>query len=924
VSTLSPERWQEISPYLDQALTLPEDERAAWLESFRATNPPLADLLELLLEEHRALAQEHFLERRPPQPSNESSLAGQTIGAYTLISPIGQGGMGSVWLGERSDGRFERQVAVKFLNVAVTGQGGAERFKREGSILGRLAHPHIAELIDAGVSASGQPYLVLEYVGGEHIDEYCDGHLLDVDARIKLFLDVLSALALAHANLTVHRDIKPSNVLVSNDGRVKLLDFGIAKLLGGDRNPGAAALTLEGGGALTPQFAAPEQVTGGAITTATDVYALGVLLYMLLTGQHPAGSGAHSTADLVKAIVDSEPQYPSDALTSKQTEPEKASAEAAKRATTPDKLRRQLRGDLDTIISKALKKNPAERYISVTALADDLQRYLKHETISARPDTVSYRAARFVRRNRAAVLLTTSALVLVITSLSTGLYVANRERKIAERRFIQVRQLANQFLALDTTIQALPGAIPARHQIVSTALAYLEGLSSEVHNDRDLALEVGTAYLQVAQVQGVPTGSNLGDFAEADKTLAKGEKFVDAVLRGDPKNRRALFISAGIAHARMILATGGPREAVLAQASKATDRMVLFLALGNANADEIATASHLFINVGNAYINLHLYDDAIRSIRRAAEISQSVKSAQRMHALALSRLAQSLRYRGDFEGALQSITQAQAVLETAPYSSEMQRLSAMADVLATKGSILGQEDIPSLGRAEEAISALREAFDITEQMAARDRDDSRSRFTEVQVGGEFAGTVSQRNPKQALAIYDQVLSRVRETKDSPNHKSNEANCLADSALTLLQLDRVAEAKRRIDVAFGLLREAGDYPSARIDIGSSAAHTLRASAAYQETIGQSKRAVETYEELLNVTASNLKPQTELPDAYYLSRLFAELAPLYQKTGQPDKAGMLLRNRRELWRRWDRELPNNDFVRRQLQMAGYVNP
>src|SRR5215472_4425863 len=279
--TLTPDRWQEISPYLDQALSLPEAERAAWLESFRAEKPELVDVLQELLKEHGALAREHFLERGPMEPANEVFLPGRTLGPYRLISPIGQGGMGSVWLAERSDGRFERRVAVKFLNFAVAARGGAERFKREGRILGRLADPHIAELIDAGVTANGEPYLVLEHVEGEHIDEYCDRHALSVEARVKLFLDVLGAVAEAHAHLIVHRDIKPSNVLVRNDGQVKLLDFGIAKLLADGATPAPPTLlTADGGGALTPLFATPEQVTGGAVTTATDVYALGVLLYM--------------------------------------------------------------------------------------------------------------------------------------------------------------------------------------------------------------------------------------------------------------------------------------------------------------------------------------------------------------------------------------------------------------------------------------------------------------------------------------------------------------------------------------------------------------------------------------------------------------------------------------------------------------------
>jgi serine/threonine protein kinase len=408
MSTLSPDQWKALSPHLDEALGMTDEECVVWLSSLREQDPSLAAQLEMLLREHHALAEEGFLENRAVSSPEKSGLAGQSFGAYTLISQIGQGGMGSVWLGKRNDGRFERQVAVKFLNIALMGKRVEERFKREGSILGRLAHPNIAELIDAGLSRVGQPYLVLEYIEGDHVDRYCDQRKLGVDARIRLFLDVLKAVAHAHANLIVHRDLKPSNVLVRNDGQVKLLDFGIAKLLEREGHAGeATALTVEGGHALTPEYAAPEQLKGQAVTTATDVYALGVLLYVLLTGQHPAGTGPYSASDLVKAIVDKEPTRPSETVTLTRTNEEIATTNAVRRSTTPDRLRRLLRGDLDTIIAKALKKEPTERYASVTALADDLRRYLKNEPINARPDTFTYRTTKFVRRNRTAVALAT-------------------------------------------------------------------------------------------------------------------------------------------------------------------------------------------------------------------------------------------------------------------------------------------------------------------------------------------------------------------------------------------------------------------------------------------------------------------------------------------------------------------------------------
>jgi serine/threonine-protein kinase len=414
-------------------LSLPEHARATWLASLRAENPELADSLQGFLDEHRALCEERFLERSPLADAAHSTIAGQNIGAYKLISPIGQGGMGSVWLAERSDGRFERRVAVKFLRFAVGAQGGAERFQREGRILGRLADPHIAELMDAGVTPSGEPYLVLEHVEGEQIDEYCDKRGLDVEARIRIFLDVLSAVAQAHANLIVHRDLKPSNVLVREDGQVKLLDFGIAKLLADDTDPAAATLlTLEGGGAMTPLFAAPEQVTGGPITTATDVYALGALFFLLLTGQHPVGPGPHSPSGLVKSITEIDAPLASQAVRQNDV------VAAQQRSTTPEKLRGRLRGDLDTIIAKALKKSSPERYTAVTALAEDLQRFLRHEPISARPDTVAYRMRKFFRRNRTAVAIAALGLVAVVGGVTGTLIQARRARRERDFAFQQL------------------------------------------------------------------------------------------------------------------------------------------------------------------------------------------------------------------------------------------------------------------------------------------------------------------------------------------------------------------------------------------------------------------------------------------------------------------------------------------------------
>jgi eukaryotic-like serine/threonine-protein kinase len=435
--SLSPDRWRALSPYLDEALEMAADRRAVWLASMRARDATLGSDLEALLAEHDQVQQSGFLERSLPsftQPPERQSLEGHILGAYRLVSLIGQGGMGSVWLAERCDGRFEGRAAVKLLNIALMGRAGEERFRREGDFLAKVTHPHIARLFDAGVSPTDQPYLVLEYVNGQAIDRYCNEHRLGIDARIHLFLDVLAALAHAHANLIVHRDIKPANVLVSVDGQVKLLDFGVAKLLDDDArwsdSPVAekSTLTREAGTALTPSFAAPEQLTHGQVTTATDVYAVGVLLYVLLSGQHPLGAAIRSPATLIRAVIEIEPRRMSDAVVGGTETLEALSRHAAHCGTTVGRLRWALRGDLDTIVAKALKKNAAERYVSVSAMADDLRRFLRHEPISARPDTLRYRATRFVRRHNRGVAAT-----VVFVVLLGGLGVFHTTRLATER-----------------------------------------------------------------------------------------------------------------------------------------------------------------------------------------------------------------------------------------------------------------------------------------------------------------------------------------------------------------------------------------------------------------------------------------------------------------------------------------------------------
>ena len=526
---INPDRWRTLSSYLDEALDIGVERRAAWLAGICAQDAVLGAELKVLLADHDVAHHAGFLDGAVLDTHTlaAQSLSGQAVGAYRLLSMIGQGGSGSVWLAERCDGRFEGRAAVKLLNVSLINRAGEERFKREGTLLARLRHPRIAHLIDAGVSRTAQPYLVLEYVDGQAIDQYCDSRALRIESRVRLFLDVLDAVAHAHANLVVHRDIKPANVLVSTGGEVKLLDFGIAKLIepGSEREdadaPAPSQATRDVAKSWTPEFAAPEQLAGGPVTTATDVYALGVLLYLLMTGQHPAGRGTQSPATLVRAIVETEAPRASDVVVRQVDVEDALTRHAARCGTTPLKLRRALRGDLDTIVAKALKKDPAERYASVTALADDLRRFLRREPISAQADTIRYRAARFVRRHAIGVS-TFIAVVLLIGGL-TALYTArlSAERDRAQRETAKAVKVSEVLMQLMTS--ADPFAVrgqsgePTVRALLDTGAEHVQTeLVKEPELQAEILTMLGRTYRRLAAY----------DKAQSllEQALASGEK----------------------------------------------------------------------------------------------------------------------------------------------------------------------------------------------------------------------------------------------------------------------------------------------------------------------------------------------------------------------------------------------------------------
>jgi serine/threonine-protein kinase len=728
---MGPVEWQRLDEILDRVLELSPDERVAFIERSCAGDAELrrrahallaaaervSDFLERPVDAYAGGLLREIADEPAQEPTSESvdrgSLASGRLGPYRLLRELGRGGMGAVYLAERDDEQYDRRVAIKVLPVGLLGWGFRTRFLLERRILASLEHPNIARLYDAGVAEDGTPYFVMEYVEGRRIDVHCDEHRLSVRERLALFDQACDAVQFAHRNLVVHRDLKPANMLVSSEGAVKLLDFGIAKLLRDDGDSGMTLTNAGGFRALTPDYASPEQLRGEPVSTATDVYALGVLLFELLTGSKPYHPRDRSVSSVERAVLEQEPDRPSLSIA-------RAPEVAANRSTTVAVLRRQLHGDLDNIVLTALQKQPARRYASVQHLRDDLHRHLDGRPIHARPSTWRYRAAKFVRRHRLGV----AAAALVLVSLISGLVgtawqarVASREARRADR----VRQFVVELFHVSDPDQSRGDSITARFLLDQGATRIKTELTREPELRAEMLSVLGGIYQRI------------GLYDQARPLLEEA-----LVVRESRLGTRHLQVAGSAAMLASLLYDQGDYERAEALTRQALS--VRRERLGENDTLVAASMTDLAAILGAQGD----YDEAERLHRAGLEIDRRSGALERV-AIDLSNLAVNEQRRGKYDEALAFAEEALA-LRLQLHGEEHTQI-AMA--LHNLGSMLG-----SKGEYERAEQRYREAFAMRMKLLGAEHAHVAFTLNEIGLLNQRQGRLEEAEQahRQALAI----------------------------------------------------------------------------------------------------------------------------------------------------------------------------
>ncbi len=796
---MTPERWERIKEIFSRASELEAASRLRYLDEACAGDADLRREAESLLAAHGAA--DAFVDRFAADylpegfcDADEDRWLGRRVGAYELIELLGRGGMGEVYRARRADAHYEKEVAIKFVRGGLNTEFVMQRFRAERQILADLDHPNIARLVDGSATEDGLPYVVMELVTGQPIDVYCEARELPIRERLRLFREVCAAVSYAHQHLVVHRDLKPRNILVTAEGSIKLLDFGIAKLLPAPGDSDANA-TLTAIAAMTPAFCSPEQIMGRPITTASDVYSLGVVLFHLLTGRSPYRSALTSTHAAIKEVCETEPVRPSTA----------AAVTAGQRARPiPDR-------DLDDVTLMALRKEPDKRYRSVEHLSDDIQRYLTGLPVMAHSGRYGYRAAKFARRHKLEIAATSLiALTLIggVIASTHQAHIARVERVRAERDFGRTRKLANSMLfELSDAIMDLSGSTAARALLVTRALEYLDELAHESSDDVHLAAELAVAYRRVGDIQGGYGSQNAGDIAGALASYRKSVAQFERVLSSSPTD-----LDARADFSRSL------RRLALAQSNAGDVRLGL-----QTSARAVAVAKQ--VAVADAGNPKHLHD----LVATTSDYCEALKIAGDFsHALAVCR---------------ESIAEQERVVRALPTDSKEKRLlgvtydrTAATIVQQVLHVNLAQDpasarllrEATALERQAIAIDTSRAAADANDGLAAADVLADRSNLAAALfVAHDFQGAVDVNN----LALEGSKSLMARD----PNNVSariNDALLRRNRGQAYVALGRSAPAIADLTTALGILNALSAQQANSISRNEQAAALLSLGRAHE--------------------------------------------------------------------------------------------
>jgi serine/threonine protein kinase len=800
------DREKIVDELFARAIDLGPTERQAFLADASAKDSAVAsegvidEVIDLLHNYQSAEASEFLQQPLLSVEGDEAPpalAAGQEFEGYRILKLIAEGGMGEVYLAE--DAELDRKVAIKLIKSQLKTKELLRRFHNERQILASLQHANIAKLFQAGTTADGLPFFVMEYVNGKPIDKYADEKNLSITERLKLFRTVCSAVSYAHQNLVIHRDIKPSNVLVNDDGEPKLLDFGIAKLLHeSDSEQQDATATLFR--VMTPEYASPEQVKADRITAASDVYSLGVLLYGLLTGNRPYRFNSGNSDEVARAICERQPEKPSRS----NSDYGLRNGEARHDPQSPIRNLKALRGDLDNIVLKALRKEPQRRYASVEQFSEDIRRHIVGLPVSARKDTLSYRTSKFVQRNRLGV----AAAILILLALGAGIVATTIEARRANRRFNDVRRLAHSVLFdYNDQIAALPGSTKVREGLVKDSLEYLNNLSQEVGSDRSLLRELADAYEKVAALQGgiamsghgtLLATSNLGDLPGALESLRKAVAIREQVLAMEPHNKDAqqelafCYVTIGF-----LQVLNGPPDKAVENLRKG---MPIMEALQNADP----TSEDLQYKLWNVYL-----------------------------ALAKALGSPGTPNLGDTVGALAFMNKAQALGEDL-VSNHPTNL-AYQNMLSAMQGAFGAIQFGT-GNKQEALDSYKKSVVIAQEIVDRDPSNTFYRRQLAVALVNVGNTMLEMNEKagaldsftQALAIYESLVSA------DPNDASIRKNYAAGYRNMGMALgsDNRAEALNNFHKALQIFSNAAARDPNNADLGRQWAYTYLAMSRFQ--------------------------------------------------------------------------------------------